>query len=251
MRTQTTRFTVSVFLLLCTSFLNSGCEKYVKQGELEGGVALTFDDNYIDDWYAHLPLLDSFGARATFYVSSYYRLSGAQRNKLKILQQHGNEIAFHTTHHVDMVEFLRTKTLQQLMKQEVKDGLDSMAKDGFYPKSFAFPYGKHNDLVDAALLSIFRSVRALNGTKDYTQSVCRKKGKTFFRGLGMDDDSKPNHVITEMLINAKHHHNAVVLVGHRINSRLRPNMSSSKLRFILQQARDLELKYYTIEELSR
>jgi peptidoglycan/xylan/chitin deacetylase (PgdA/CDA1 family) len=251
MRTQTTRFTVSVFLLLCTLLINSACEKYVKHGELDGGVVLTFDDNYIDDWYAQLPLLDSFGARATFYVSSYHRLTTAQRSKLKVLQQHGNEIAFHTTHHVDMVEFLRTKTLQQLMKQEVKDGLDSMAKDGFYPKTFAFPYGKHNDLVDAALLSVFRSVRVLNGTKDYTQSVCRNKGKTFFRGLGIDDDSKPNRVIAEMLRNAKQHNNAVVLVGHRINSRLRPNISTSKLRFILKQAKELELKFYTIEELSR
>jgi peptidoglycan-N-acetylglucosamine deacetylase len=251
MRTQTTKFTIFVFLLLCTSVLNSGCEKYVKQGQLEGGVVLTFDDNYVDDWYAQLPLLDSFGAKATFYVSSYHRLSREQRIKLKILQQHGNEIAFHSTHHLDMVEFLRTKTLKQLMKEEVKDGLDSMAKDGFYPKTFAFPYGKHNDLIDAALLSVFRSIRVLNGTKDYTESVCKNKGKTFFRGLGIDDDSKPNRVIAEMLTNARNHNNAVVLVGHRINSRLKPNISTKKLRFILQKAKDLELKFYTIEELSR
>jgi hypothetical protein len=41
-----------------------------------------------------------------------------------------------------------------------------MNRDGYFPVSFAYPYGAHNLYLDNQLLSIFKSVRALNGTHD-------------------------------------------------------------------------------------
>jgi len=131
-------------LFAITLIIGPGCKKYVRHGELEGGLVLTFDDNYVDDWYKYLPLLDSFGVKATFYVSHYPLLSIRQKSRLKIIQQHGHEIGFHTTHHANLVNMIKNKTLQEVMQKEVKEGLDSMRKDGFYPKNFAYPFGQHN-----------------------------------------------------------------------------------------------------------
>jgi peptidoglycan/xylan/chitin deacetylase (PgdA/CDA1 family) len=39
-----------------------------------------------------LPLLDSFGAKATFYISSYHMLSSQQKNQLREIKNHGHEI---------------------------------------------------------------------------------------------------------------------------------------------------------------
>src|SRR3954466_6608822 len=110
-------FLAIVIIALVIPF--SGCKKYVKNGDLDGGIVLTFDDNYIDDWYKYLPVLDSFGAKATFYVSHYTYLTPQQKAKLKIIEQHGNEIGFHTTHHANLVNLLKTKSLADVMHQEV------------------------------------------------------------------------------------------------------------------------------------
>lgn len=245
------RTTLLSLLVLSLALPNWSCRKSVKNGDLEGGIALTFDDQYVDDWYSQLPLLDSMGAKATFYVSNYSSLTKEQKKKLKILEQHGNEIAFHSTHHLHMVRELKKKSLRQLMKEEVLDGLDSMHKDGFYPKNFAFPFGEHNDMLDAAMISVFRSIRLLNGSSDLTQSVCRRKEKAFFRALTIDDGGRSDGTLCGMLDNAKNHNNVVVLVGHHIESHLKPNVSLRKLRVLLRKAKELQLKFYTISELSR
>ena len=49
------------------------------------GIALTFDDDRVDNWFQYLPLFDSLDVRATFYISKYNRLSAEQKNKLRII----------------------------------------------------------------------------------------------------------------------------------------------------------------------
>ena len=66
-----------------------------------GGLALTFDDYNIDNWYTYIDLLDSFNVKATFYVSNYNKLNVHQKAKLHEIQNRGHEIAFHSTNHVN------------------------------------------------------------------------------------------------------------------------------------------------------
>ncbi len=238
-------------LFIITLFAGLGCKKYVRHGDLVGGVVLTFDDNYVDDWYKYLPLLDSFGVKATFYVSHYPMLSRQQKNKLKIIQQRGHEIGFHTTRHANLVNMIKNKTLQEVMEKEVKQGLDSMKNDGIYPKNFAYPFGQHNEVLDAAMLSLFRSIRLLNGTNDYSKSVCTTKGKTCLRSLNIDDAGLSKENISRMLESAKQNSNAVVFLAHKINSSPNLCISESKLVYILSRAKQLGLKFYKVEEISR
>jgi peptidoglycan-N-acetylglucosamine deacetylase len=248
---MTTKRLLAIMAMLFTVIWSSSWKKYVKHGDLEGGLILTFDDNYIDDWYKALPILDSFGAKVTFYVSHYPMLTPQQKQKLKIIQSHGHEIAFHTTHHANLVNLLKTRSFNEVMKQEVQQGLDSMHKDGFYPKNFAYPYGQHNEMFDAAMLSLFRSVRLLNGTKDFSKSVCCTKNKSYLRSLNVDEGGLTTTEITRMLESAKANNNSVVFLAHKINNPPRLFISQSRLLYILSRAKELGLKFYKVEDVSR
>jgi peptidoglycan-N-acetylglucosamine deacetylase len=122
-----------VSLLILLFFF--GCTKYDKPGYMpRPGVALTFDDCYVDEWYDFLPVFDSFHVKATFYISNYQNLTQDQKDKLKILKNHGNEIAYHTLTHPDMVKYLRKNSMERLEGEEILRGLVLMNADGFYPK---------------------------------------------------------------------------------------------------------------------
>lgn len=247
-------FVRTLTVLCLTIFVSAGCKKFQKEGQMQSpGVALTFDDNRVDNWFKYLPLLDSAGVRATFYISNYNRLKDAQINKLRVIQQHGHEIAFHTTNHYNMNDYVykAKHTVDELMRCEVEAGLKMMNKDGFYPTTFAYPYGAHNGLFDKMLMRYFKSVRALNGTQDYTKSVVPTNKNDVLYGLGIDRSSKRSDGdINTILQSAKDNNTCAVFVAHDINS---PNKFSVELGRLLQVIRFVKnnnMKFYTINEIS-
>src|SRR5436305_12464945 len=92
----------ALLILVCTS----SCRKSLTGGKMPtAGIALTFDDNYIDDWYRYLNFFDSFHVKVTFYISHYHRLTKDQKMKLMMLKSHGHEIAYHSLHYPDFVKY--------------------------------------------------------------------------------------------------------------------------------------------------
>src|SRR5260221_13015823 len=81
------------FFLAVVYVCTAGCYKYEHQdpGNIDRpGIALTFDDYSIDNWFKYLPLLDSFGVKATFYISSYHLLTPQKKDKFGDIKRHGN-----------------------------------------------------------------------------------------------------------------------------------------------------------------
>ncbi len=116
-----------LFTLTVVLYVFTGCKKFQKQGNMqEPGIVLTFDDDYIDNWYTYLPLLDSAGAKVTFYVCKYNRFTAEQKRKLTVIKNHGHEIAFHSTSHYNMPEYVYKykHTLEELMRCEIEAGLE-------------------------------------------------------------------------------------------------------------------------------
>jgi peptidoglycan-N-acetylglucosamine deacetylase len=180
-------------LCIAIVLLFAGCKKFEKTGHVkEPGIVLTFDDDRVDNWFKYLPMLDSAGVKATFYICKYNRFTDEQKRKLTIIQAHGNEIAFHSTNHYNMEEYVykQKHTIDDLMRCEVEAGLKLMNKDGFYPTTFAYPYGAHNGVFDKVLMRYFKSVRALNGTQDFSKSVVPTTNNDVLYGLGIDKSSK-------------------------------------------------------------
>ncbi|TDH23264.1 hypothetical protein EXU57_17470 [Segetibacter sp. 3557_3] len=242
-------------LLLLVWMFYVGCTKdSVKNGHVDRpGIALTFDDTYIDEWYACLPLLDSFGVKATFYISSYHRFSSAQKLKLKHLQQKGHEIAFHSTNHFDLKQYLNNASMDKLIKCEILAGLEKMNADGFYPKTFAYPYGKHTALLDNELGKYFKSVRALNGTTNLAKSLVTGCENRIIYGLGIDESSKrPLSQLLQLVRNAKSGNACAVFVAHHIGTdTLKMQLPVYKLRALIEEAHSLKMSFCTISELSR
>jgi len=228
------------------------CTKFEKKGEVnEPGIALTFDDYTIDNWHNYLPLLDSFGAKATFYISNYHQLSRKQKYKLHEIQQHGHEIAFHSTNHYNMPQYLSAMGVDSLLKYEVFEDLEKMKKDGFNPVTFAYPYGKHNDFLDYNLLKIFKSVRALNGSPNHARSCTSTTNNSYLYALGIDDGGYNTDMILKMMDLSKTNRNCLVLVAHQINNlQSKLSISYTRLKDILTRANQSGMRYYTVSEIS-
>ena len=234
--------------------LFSGCKKFDRPGNLkEPGIVLTFDDDRVDNWYRHLPMLDSAGVRATFYISNYNRLSAEQKRKLVSIRDHGHEIAFHSTNHYNMMDYVYkyNHTIDECIKNEVEDGLKMMNRDGFYPITFAYPMGAHNGLFDKMLQRYFKSVRALNGTNDYSKSLVPTENNKVIFGLGIDKSSKrTDEAVLKLIRSASENGDCAVFVAHNIDMNNSLSVTRERLVKIFSLVNSLGLKYYTVTQIS-
>ena len=247
------RFAGIIISLLIVSLI-SGCTKYKKEGYLkEPGVVITFDDNYVDNWVEFLPMLDSAGVRATFYICRYNRFTAGQKTKLRLIQSHGHEIAFHSTNHYNMMDYVykHKHTMKEWMKYEVEDGLNQLNSDGFYPTTFAYPAGAHNGLSDKMLQRYFKSVRALNGTNDFAKSLVPTEKNEVLYGLGIDKSSKrSDEAVLQVIKSASDNKDCAIFVAHYINGNMPLSVTKERLQKMFVYIKSLGLKYYTASEIS-
>lgn len=231
-----------------------GCKKFEKDGHLkQAGIVLTFDDDRVDNWFQYLALLDSANVKATFYISRYNRFTDDQKRKLAIIQNYGHEIAYHSTNHYNMLDYVYKykHTMEELMKYEIVDGLKLMNKDGYYPTTFAYPYGAHNGLFDKELMRYFKSVRALNGTQDFSKSIVPAQKNNLLYGLGIDKSSKRSDAdVINLLESAKENNSCAVFVAHDINTNSKFSITLERLLKIIAFVKANDLKYYTASEIS-
>ncbi|MDQ6757609.1 MAG: polysaccharide deacetylase family protein [Bacteroidota bacterium] len=242
-------------LLLGVFLLNFSCNKaetILDPALPKGGMALTFDDYSIDNWHKYMHLLDSLNVKATFYISNYNKLNHEQKKKLHELQNHGHEIAFHSTNHVNFLKYANENKCDKLLQEEVLDGLKLMNNDGFFPTTFAYPYGQHNEILDKLLLKYFKSVRALNGTQNLAKSLTMLEGNRIIYGLGIDESSKRDFdKLKDLLTQAQQKNNCAVLLIHNIERRdITMQCPLWKLKELILHAQSLNLKFYTISEIS-
>lgn len=232
----------------------AGCAKFEKEGKIQlAGIAITFDDDRVDNWFQYLSFLDSANVKATFYICKYNRFTADQKQKLAIIQSHGHEIAFHSTNHHNMLDYVYKykHTVDELMKNEVADGLTQMNRDGFYPTTFAYPYGAHNAIYDKMLMRYFKSVRALNGTNDFTKSLAPTEKNELLYGLGIDKSSKrTDETVIQVIRSAAENNNCAVFVAHDINTDKKLSVTKERLQKIFNLVNQLGLKYYTVSEIS-
>lgn len=241
-------------LWVFTLFLFCNCNKKgIYDGDLpDGYIALSFDDRSVNNWYDHLGLLDSLGMKATFYVCRYYELNSREKEKLRMIQSHGNEIGFHTRTHPDLVKMVESKGLECVLKKEIIQGLEEFKRDGFNPVNFAYPYGRRNSDLDRALLSIFKSVRSTTPKQNHNTCMAPYKASgQVFSGLPVDMRSWANEGMIEAMIQkAAEKHNCVFLYAHEIdNPAYSFNVSRERLIFIQKMAKKYNVAFVTTNEM--
>jgi peptidoglycan/xylan/chitin deacetylase (PgdA/CDA1 family) len=120
------------------------------------GIAFTFDDSAIDEWYAHRSLFQKYDIHATFFITRPHLLDSNQIQKLKVLESEGHEIACHSFKHKRATDF---ETVEEYINEEIKPALQQLQDIGFNPTSFAYPFGVSTPDLDSALLNYFKIIR--------------------------------------------------------------------------------------------
>ncbi len=115
-------------------------------------VVLTFDDGYEDAATTALPILQKYGARGTFYVSSGFIGTPGHLTwrEMRALRSAGMEVACHGTFHLDLSTLDRAGQLA-----EAGGCMRRFARYlGASPVTYAYPAGKY----DATTFEVMRQL---------------------------------------------------------------------------------------------
>ena len=255
--------------ILFLSFFLLGCNSEKSSGTAQGGLALSFDDHFIDEWYALAPLLKKHRAKSTFFLTCSTPLSAREISMLRALKQEGHEIGYHGTIHGNAKMMLRDEGVEGYLNREIQPGLRYLRDAGFNPTSYAHPGGNHTTQADSILLA-----QGFTVLRDVAKAERKMYGITLYHipprlhpfiyykpGSGpMVDalliDSETNisrKEIRDALVKAKETGTVLMLFGHK------PLHSPPKseeygfqvpfLQYIVEQADSLNLRFYTMAEL--
>ncbi|MBT8494735.1 MAG: polysaccharide deacetylase family protein [Deltaproteobacteria bacterium] len=126
------------------------------------GVVITFDDAFVDNWHGARDLFAAYDARATFFMTRFWKQTRTRKDKLHELLALGHAIESHGHNHIDGPRYAEELGVQAYVDDEVLPSLDAMREDGFDPSTFAYPYGARTGQLDAAILERVELVRSLS-----------------------------------------------------------------------------------------
>jgi peptidoglycan/xylan/chitin deacetylase (PgdA/CDA1 family) len=128
-------------------------------------VVITFDDGYADNYESAAPILERFGAPATFFVTvglagtsrmfahdrrSPYRFNNLSWEQIRSLAERGFEIGSHTMSHVNLAQCPLEQARREI--RESRSILEKVLDRAV--RSFAYPFGGPNDITPAVLREI-------------------------------------------------------------------------------------------------
>jgi peptidoglycan-N-acetylglucosamine deacetylase len=258
-------FTIISFTLF------QSCDFPQKELSNMGGVAISFDDYFIEEWRQLGPMFAKHGAKVTFFATIPDALPDREVRILSEFEAGGHEIGFHGTIHGNAQQLLQQGGVNNYLNTEIKPGLNFLKKAGFTPISYAHPGGNRTDRTDSILLkqgfTILRDVakneRSLLNVKLYHISpkymphiFYRFDGDKTVDALLIDTDVNISKAeIKEALLRAKQTGTTLMLFGHK------PLLAEPKageygfrvsfLKYIVEQADSLGLRFYTMSELPR
>jgi peptidoglycan/xylan/chitin deacetylase (PgdA/CDA1 family) len=148
------------------------------------GLALTFDDAFVEEWFSARPLFKRYGARATFYVCYPLRLSMRQLSMLQMLGMEGHEIAYHSLEHRNAVTTAEEIGIAGYVNEEIIPGLAGMHAFGLGSSSFAYPFGARTPELDREMWRHFRILRG--GCKSAAEAVHPFRGNRLVLAAGCD-----------------------------------------------------------------
>lgn len=128
------------------------------------GVALSFDDAYVESWLEGADLFARYGARVTLFVAYYDRLTDTQRAALRRLSQLGHAIEAHSLRHLRAPLYVEQKGLAAYLSDEALPSVDLLRGDGYDVTTYAYPYGARSAELDAAMLEHVALVRSVSFT---------------------------------------------------------------------------------------
>lgn len=226
------------------------------RGRGEAGLSISFDDDYVDEWYSIRGLFAGYGARATFFVSKFDLLTEESIEKLRVLRDDGHEIAFHGLRHLSAGRFVAEHSLDKYLETEIFPGIDAMTGKGFSPETFSYPYGVRSPRIDAALLKYFRRVRGVvcaNGERrpaDFRQVYCRR-GEGLVFAVGIDNIYRNSvEEIALAMKKAKDRNRTLLIFAHKTSDESCNYCTpASRIEAVLECASKAGLKFHRMKDL--
>ena len=113
----------------------------------EGMVTLSFDDSWISQYTTILPILESAGIKATFYITTEPIIGGwsdfMTPAQVKSIFQKGHEIGDHTITHPHLTQLSQANISKEIIDSKVY--LENLT--GKSVTTFAYPYGEFDSIV--------------------------------------------------------------------------------------------------------
>jgi peptidoglycan/xylan/chitin deacetylase (PgdA/CDA1 family) len=202
------------------------------------GLLLAFDDDYRQAWEEHFDMLDTYGARVTYFVQG--ELSDFCFRALN----RGHDVGYHTIHHLNL-----PKVSREEFYRETTSGIGSFRQAGIPLGSFAYPFGLSEPWMREALAGTFAIQRGFGATfRVYTPEavgegyiVARSIDNIMFR-----EDEGFEAMITGMFRTLKFIGGGRVLpiTTHDISDTAQWGIRPRRLEYLLETARSLKLKFY-------
>ncbi len=232
-------------ILLLLVLFHGSCKKGVPE---KSGIAFTFDDHYILQWYNARDLFNEYGIKATFFINRPQNLLAEDIIMLKQLENDGHEIACHSMNHIDLIDFLSNHTVNDYINQEVIPAIEIMNQFGFKVSAYAYPYGKSTPESDKELLKYFKVLR--KATYNIENTEINKIDRIFTKinssrvvdAMGIDSGygiSLEN--LENGMIRAKRNNEVLVVYAHCIEQK---ELGSNISREYLKQAFELSKKQH-------
>jgi peptidoglycan/xylan/chitin deacetylase (PgdA/CDA1 family) len=219
-----------------------------------GGIVLSFDDLYLQDWLEADQHLKPFAWKATFFISNLEHMDAKGFDRLKQLQRHGHEIAAHGYKHLDAVEFTNSASPEKYLAEEIEPFLAAMKTQGLHIDSFAYPYGTRNEATDRVLLKQFDILRGTTyGMRPLHVHDNYANGSRLVFGLGIDLSSEIEiNYILKVLKYAQRKNKIVLFYGHNIQRDAAGTYTTSfdRLETICRYVVDHKMTFLTFRELS-
>lgn len=232
------------------------------------GIAVSFDDRFVKEWYQLRPLLKKYKAKCTFFITQPDSLLKEEVKLLHELQKEGHEIGCHGAMHVRSMYYIWDFSLDEYMKNEIFSALKTMKKQGFSPKTFAHPGGSQTWYSDRELLKYFTLLRDVSMKTrtlwnfDFTQEIeeideifYQQDGHRKVNALLIDTSAKLSiEDIKKGLKRASEEGSIMMIFGHKplMKTTQKTDEYGFDIQFleqILSESAKLKLKTYTMQEL--
>ena len=251
-------------LLLCSFFILFSCENKKVQPETKSnkseinlnkaGVVLTFDDAYIEEWFAADKKFKQYSWKATFCISKINTLKDSEIKELLELQKEGHEIAGHGLHHYNAVKYTEKYGIDNYIKWEINPMLDIMKQHSLKVTSFAYPDGERNAKLDSALMGKFKMVRgSVFGERDPSKQYCYFNNCRIVFGFDIDNEHVNFNVpyLLKLLDYAKQNNKVLILCSHKVVNNVTKNyqLKTETLELICKYIQQNNMKFYTLTDL--
>jgi len=223
------------------------------------GICLSFDDRTVKEWYAIKDLLKKYNSHVTFFITQFDSLDSTEIRMLRELENEGHEIGSHGALHVISENYIKENSYEEYIKNEINANSLAMKKNGFFPKSFAYPYGAKYWFTDMLLLKkfkILRGVGTINNKRDLTlidDIYYSFDGDRTLAAIGIDQGvGLTKEMIKNAIKRASVNHELLMLYGHSPITKTDDgpyNFNIDLLEFILNEAKENHLKYFKYGEL--